>query len=172
MCPDFAVGDSKNMKQGGLKRPVKVIVMYDDEDPRSERLLTGRRSDKTPPLTIPVDDNDEDFIVRFAQCSNERAPRNVGDATDATKRVTYGYQCGKPEKYEDVPLKVRKGDPASRVIQWVDPPITDCWSSALKAPAPAASASASATPVPTASASASASAPAPASATPSASATP
>ncbi len=114
--------------KGSLKYPVQVGIIEDDE-PRWERVLLGRRTANDDKSKFVIPDTDETYTVRFAQCSNAFAPRPVDDTTRSTD-VRGTYRCGEAKVYKEVPLEIREEDPSSRVIQWEAPPEPACWTNA------------------------------------------
>jgi hypothetical protein len=139
VCPDFSLGGSTKMK-GSLRRPVQVTILEDD-DTRWQRVLFGKRSADDKASVFSVEDDDEKYVVRWAQCPNEFAPKPVTDSS-RTSESTISYTCGEATPYADKPFEVKEGDVASRVIEWVEPPEPRCWAAdtpAAPASAPAAS---------------------------------
>jgi hypothetical protein len=126
VCPDFTLGGSaaKKMK-GSLRRPVKVTVL-EGGDVRWERVLLGKRSQDAPASRFVVQDDDETYIVRWAQCSNVFAPKRVEEGGRAADSAS-SYACGEATVYKEEKLDVREGDASSRVVRWVPPPEADCW---------------------------------------------
>lgn len=139
ICADFELGSTKTQMKGSLRRPVKVTILEDDE-PRWERVMLGKRSAGDPDSKFVVPDTDEEYVVRWAQCENVFAPKRTDEGVDPNAKRGGGYACGEATPYKDVELKIEGGNPASRVIQWQAPPIADCWTSTELDPAASASA--------------------------------
>jgi hypothetical protein len=138
VCADFSLGST--LMKGSLRRPVQVSILEDD-DTRWQRVLFGKRSADDKPSVFSVEDDDESYVVRWAQCANEFAPRPVDDQSRGSERGA-SYTCGEATPYADKPFEVKEGDVASRVIEWAEPPEAECW----RGDSPAAPASASAAP--------------------------
>jgi hypothetical protein len=143
ICADFSLGAAGTKMKGGLRKPVKVQVMNGDSV-ESERILLGRRTAEDEKARVVVEDDDERYTIRWSQCENERAPRRVGEGKPDPRDAVGGYSCGEAKVYQEVPLEVREGDPASRTIRFVAPPAPECWTDALPSAAPSPSAASSA----------------------------
>jgi len=124
VCPDFAVGKTVTKMKGSLKQPVQVSIL-EDEEPRWQRVILGKRNAEDPNSKFVVPDSDETYNLRFAQCSNQFAPRPVDDKRPSDDGGN--YRCGETEVYHEVPLEIREGDASSRVFEWVVPPEPSCW---------------------------------------------
>ena len=140
VCADFKLGPDTLMK-GSLKKPVRVSIM-DGDDVVWERVLLGKRAASDAASKFVVEDNDEEYTVRWAQCPNIFAPRRV-EGESRTQDLGLSYDCGEAEKYEETELVVKAADAASRVLNWVAPFDAACWSAPAE-PASSASASTSA----------------------------
>jgi hypothetical protein len=123
VCPDFTLGGGK--MKGSLRRPVKVAIL-DGSTVRWERVILGKRTPDDASSRFVVEDDDETYTVRSAQCSNQFAPKRVEEEGRSTDR-TSSFSCGEATTYNEVKLEVRQGDPSSRVINWVAPPDPACW---------------------------------------------
>jgi hypothetical protein len=148
VCVDFEQGHTK--MEGSLRYPVRMRVL-DGKAPVSKVVISGLRHPDDPrPRTFLVDDNAE-YSVEWAQCSNERAPRSVSDAghdtgksRDKTARgeTDTGYDCGETTVYKTEKLVTKKHVPASHNVNFAAPPNPGCWGGdakpALPVPAPAA----------------------------------
>lgn len=143
VCADFELGRTK--MEGTLRHPVRMRVL-EGKTQLFKQIITGmRKEDAAKPRTLIVDDNGE-YAVEWAQCSNERAPRSVtaaahesGKARDRGHDPETGYDCGEPTVYKTDKLVTKKGDRASHTITFAPPPDVTCWqgdSPAPKAPAP------------------------------------
>ncbi|MEQ9318198.1 MAG: hypothetical protein RIF41_03525 [Polyangiaceae bacterium] len=139
ICADFELGSTKTQMKGALRLPVKATILEDDE-PRWERILLGKRSAADVDSKFVVPDTDEDYVVRWAQCENVFAPKRTDEGVDPNAKRGGGYSCGEATPYKDVELKIEGGNPASRVIQWQAPPVPECWASTELDPAATASA--------------------------------
>lgn len=139
ICADFELGSTKTRMKGALRHPVKATIMEDDEA-RWERILLGKRSGADPDSKFVVPDTDEEYVVRWAQCENVFAPKRTDEGVDPNAKRGGGYACGEATPYKDVELKIEGGNPASRVMQWQAPPISECWTSTELDPAATSSA--------------------------------
>jgi hypothetical protein len=125
VCADFQLAGSDSKMKGSLRRPVKVTVL-EDNDVRWERVLLGKRTAEDAGSRFVVEDDNETYTVRWAQCSNVFAPKRVdkeGRAADNTSN----YSCGDASVYKEEKLEVRSGEANTRVIHWVAPPEAGCW---------------------------------------------
>lgn len=142
VCADFSISD--NMMKGSLRYPVKITIYEegDEDDPMWERVRYGKRSASDKATVFAIADGDEEYVVRWAQCPNQFAPKPVEAAAKTTDRAG-GYACGEAKEYAKTKLVVKAGDASSRVIAWQPAPDSTCWKSD-DTPAAPASASASA----------------------------
>jgi len=128
VCADFEVGTTKTKLKGALKRPVKVTVL-DGKTTVSERVVLGKRKKDDTAGVLVVQDENETYTVRFAQCSNEFAPQPIDASVgkDAKRRDDFtSYECGDAAVYKEVQVDVKAGKPESRVIAWQPPPEPGC----------------------------------------------
>ncbi|APR76305.1 Hypothetical protein A7982_01652 [Minicystis rosea] len=137
VCADFEQGHTK--MEGSLRFPVRMRVL-DGKTPVSKVIISGLRRPQDPrPRTFLVDDNAE-YTIEWAQCSNERAPRSVADAAHDTSKNKdkirgeneTGYDCGEATVYKTEKLVTKKGDKASHAVKFVPPPNPACWAGELK----------------------------------------
>jgi hypothetical protein len=131
ICADFDLGGAAKMK-GSLRKPVQVTILEDD-DTKWQRVLFGKRSADDKASVFSVEDDDEKYTVRWAQCANEFAPKPVDDQGRTTDAAV-NYTCGEATPYTDAPFEVKEGDAASRVIEWAEPPDARCWAADTPAP--------------------------------------
>lgn len=129
VCPDFELGAARTKMKGSLEKPVKISVVEDDEV-RWERVLLGKRTPADADPKFVVEDDDETYTIRWAQCPNAFAPKRV-DMQMRAEDITSSYACGEAVTYHEQPLEVRQGDPSSRVVSWVAPPEPECWTSSV-----------------------------------------
>lgn len=134
MCPDFDVGATRARMKGSLRFPVTVTVREGD-DVIGRATIVGRRTPDERPAQILVPDADEELDVEWAQCSNERAPQPVTGRAES-KHATE-YACGEATVYKTEKRKVKKGEPASRKLSFVQPPKPECWASEAPPAGPA-----------------------------------
>jgi hypothetical protein len=153
VCADFEVGAAHTRMRGGLLYPVMLSVKQ-GKTVVGKAMLHGLRSDKDKPAHVSLPDGNEDYVVEWAQCENEQAPRPV-DGEHAKKGApdrgeAAHYECGHPNVYKTDRLVTRKGDLSSHALTLPPPPKGGCWTSE----APSATAAPSAPPPPAAPASA------------------
>ncbi len=133
VCADFLLGASKAPFKGALKRPVKVTVL-DGSSVVSERVVLGKRIADEPSSLLVVEDDDEKYVVRFAQCENAFAPQPAGSARDGRQvEARTHYTCGSATMYKEIELVVVAGDVKSRAIPWQAPPQPECYATSAGA---------------------------------------
>ncbi|MFO0758385.1 MAG: hypothetical protein U0359_17975 [Byssovorax sp.] len=150
ICPDLTIGTAHAAMIGGLRYPVRMRVL-DGKSPILKMILGGRRTADDPPARTLIADDNSEYTVEWAQCSNERAPvpadkgPKVKDPrnADKTARVTglTAYECGDAVVYKTTTLVTKKGDAASHVVKFEPPPKAECWAGDV-APVPSATPSA------------------------------
>jgi hypothetical protein len=147
LCADFELGAARTPFKGALKNPVKVTVL-DGKTVVSERVVLGKRHDSDPNAIVVVQDTNETYTIRFAQCENAFAAQPVAatankprDNKDEPKRQDdrTAYECGDSKVYKEIQLEVKRGKKETRVIPWQPPPDAECLTSRVPT-APAASA--------------------------------
>ncbi len=141
VCSDFEVGVGHATRmRGGLRFPVTVAVKQ-DKAVVGRATLRGLRTDKAKPATVSLPDGSEEYVVEWAQCENELAPRPVvGDHAKkgAPDRGDHAaYECGNAVVYKTDKLTTKKGDLSTHALTLPPPPKGDCWTGDV---APAASA--------------------------------
>jgi hypothetical protein len=134
VCPDFELGAARTKMKGSLRKPVQISVIEDDEV-RWERVLLGKRTAADADPKFVVEDGNETYTIRWAQCPNVFAPQRV-ELQLRPEDIASSYGCGEAVSYQEQPLEVRKGDASSRVLTWMPPPEPECWESAVPAGAP------------------------------------
>lgn len=130
VCPDVEIGAAHTKMQGGLRFPVQVKVM-EGKTLVFRTIVKGLRSaDDRKTHTFFVDDNQE-FTIEWAQCSNERAPRPVPSAHEAKDKSkdkeVATYDCGEARVYKTEKLVTKKGDKGSHKLTFPAPPNAACW---------------------------------------------
>ncbi|AUX42751.1 hypothetical protein SOCE26_041840 [Sorangium cellulosum] len=126
ICPDFEVGATRAVMRGSLRFPVTLTVR-DGKTPVTRATLDGRRSKDEPGSRILLANDDAEYEIEWAQCENQRAPRALSLGRDT--KDTAEYACGNATVYKTDKLVTRKGDAASRTVQFVAPPKPECWES-------------------------------------------
>jgi hypothetical protein len=156
--------------RGGLRFPVTLSVKQ-GKTVVGRATLRGLRAEKDKPAQVALPDGDEEYVVEWAQCENETAPRPVvGEHTKKgapDRGETATYECGNAAVYKTDKLVTKKGDVATHALTMPPPPKPACWTGDSPAPKPAAPTPSAAPPPPAAPASGSASAaPAPSASAP------
>ncbi|MDI3282058.1 hypothetical protein [Polyangium sp. 15x6] len=124
VCADFTLGEASKMR-GGLRQPVRVTVL-DDDDQVAKVMLLGKRAEGDPGARLVLPDANAEYKVEWAQCSNERAsvPLRAGKTQE---RDLTAYECGEAKVYKTDPLVTKKGDRASHALTYQPPPNAACW---------------------------------------------
>ncbi len=128
VCRDFELGANHAHLKGALKHPVKVMVL-DGKTVVSERVVLGKRNEKDPASVLVVQNKNQTFTIRFAQCSNEFAPQPVDAVVEKESKRGDGhtsYQCGDTKVYKETTVDVKKGKPETRRVPWHAPPESQC----------------------------------------------
>ncbi|MDC0744253.1 hypothetical protein [Polyangium mundeleinium] len=125
VCADFTLGGATNKMRGGLRQPVRVTVL-DDNDQVARVLLLGKRVEGDPGVRLILPDKDAEYKVEWSQCANERAsvPLRAGKTPE---RELTTYECGEAKVYKTDPLLTKKGDRASHALTFQPPPTPACW---------------------------------------------
>jgi hypothetical protein len=127
VCPGFEHGGQK--MRGGLKQPVRLRVMDEDEVVATV-MLFGVPDDKHPTRFL-LPDKEQEYNLEFAQCQNVRAPQPEEAAKGASKGAVQ-FVCNDPAVYTTVKHTTIKGDAASKEIVFPAPPVADCWQAGAK----------------------------------------
>ena len=128
VCPDFELRGTHSKRKGALKHPVKVTVL-DGKTTVSERVALGKRNASDPASVLVVQDENETYTVRFAQCGNEFAPQPLDAVVEKEARLRddhTSYECGEGKLFKEIAVVVKKGKPATRRIPWQSPPEAAC----------------------------------------------
>ncbi|MDI1450119.1 hypothetical protein [Polyangium sp. 6x1] len=125
VCADFTLGGATNKMRGGLRQPVRVTVLDDDEKV-AHALILGKRAEGDPGVRLVLPDKDAEYKVEWSQCSNERAsvPLRAGKTPE---RELTTYECGEAKAYKTETLITKKGDRASHTLTFQPPPNPSCW---------------------------------------------
>jgi hypothetical protein len=124
VCPDFTLGPTATKMRGGLRQPVRVTVL-DDDDVVTRVLVYGRRTEADPSPRLVLPDANAEYTVEWGQCENERASAPLtGKPRD---REAAGYDCGNSPAYKTEKLVTKKGDRTPHTFAFVPPPKPDCW---------------------------------------------
>lgn len=131
ICADYSIGASGSKLRGGLRFPVRLTIL-DDDDPVSKVLVYGKRSESDPSPKTALPDKDAEYKVEWAQCANEHATAavNAPKAKSLRTESTTAYDCGEAVPYKTATLVTKKGDPASHVLTFEAPPKPECWQDA------------------------------------------
>lgn len=128
MCADYSIGTGGAKLRGGLRFPVRVTIL-DDDDPVTKVLVYGKHSEGDPSPKLVLPDKDAEYKVDWAQCPNEHAtaPVNATKAKSLRAEGTTAYDCGEAVSYKTATLVTKKGDPASHALKYEAPPKPECW---------------------------------------------
>jgi len=131
ICADYSIGASGDKLRGGLRYPVRMTIL-DDDDPVSKVFIYGKRTEDGPSPKTSLPDKDAEYKVEWAQCVNERATVAVNAPKAKSLRAdsSTAYDCGEAQVYKTATLVTKKGDPASHVLTFEAPPKPDCWKDA------------------------------------------
>jgi hypothetical protein len=131
VCADYSIGVGGAKLKGGLRFPVRVTVL-DDDDPITKVLIFGKHNASAPNPKLILPDTDATYKVEWSQCGNEHLTAAV-TATKAKSLRTDGataYDCGEAKVYKTGTLTTKKGDPASHALAFEAPPAAECWQDA------------------------------------------
>lgn len=128
VCADYSIGLGGGKLRGGLRFPVRVTIL-DDDDPVTKVIVFGKRAEGDPSPKVVLPDKNAEYKVEWAQCPNEHATAAVS-ATKAKSLRSEGttlYDCGEAKAYKTATLVTKKGDPASHALAFEPPPAPECW---------------------------------------------
>ena len=128
VCVDFELGAAQTKLKGALQYPVKITVL-DGKTTVSERIALGKRTAADPASVLVVQDENETYAVKFAQCANAFAPQPLSAVSEKDPKRRddrTNYECGDAKVYKEISVEVRKGQPKTRVIPWKAPPESRC----------------------------------------------
>ena len=128
VCADYSLGLGGQKLRGGLRFPVRVTII-DDDDPVTKTIVYGKRAEGDPNPRVVLPDKNAEYKVEWALCANEHATAPVG-STKAKSLRTDGltaYDCGEAKAYKTATLVTKKGDPASHALAFEAPPAMECW---------------------------------------------
>jgi hypothetical protein len=128
VCADYTIGTGGGKLRGGLRYPVKVTIL-DDDDPVTKAIIYGKRAEGDPSPKIVLPDKNAEYKVEWAQCGNEHATAAVTAPKAKSLRTDSStiYDCGTAETYKTATLVTKKGDPASHALAYEAPPKPECW---------------------------------------------
>ncbi len=114
--------------RGGLRYPVRVTVL-DDDDTVAKPLIYGKRSEGDPSPRVALPDKNAEYKVQWGQCVNERAtvPASLSKGKSLRTDSATSYDCGETKVYKTDTLITKKGDAASHALAYQPPPVPECW---------------------------------------------
>lgn len=129
VCADIEIGAAHAKMIGGLTHPVRLRIL-DGKDVMMKMILSGKRAPADPAAHTLLPDDNAEYTLEWAQCSNERAPRPITPSSKtrgAAGKDTTAFDCGEATIYKTDKLVTKKHDAASHVFAVPPPPKTDCW---------------------------------------------
>jgi hypothetical protein len=118
VCNDYEIVATHAKMHGGMRRPV-VLTVLADKKIVAQKILTGLTSPKSPNTMIPLPDADAEYQLDWAQCAGRLGPYPMEQPVPT-------IECDAPV-YKTEKLVTKKGNPASRTINFVLPPEAGCW---------------------------------------------
>jgi len=163
VCPDIEIGAAHAKMIGGLTYPVRLRIL-EGKNVMMKMILSGKRTPGDASSHTLLPDDNAEYVLEWAQCTNERAPRHAAanPKSRGAGKDTTAFDCGDAAVYKTDKLVTKKHDAASHAFTFPAPPKAGCWAGEAPPatpPAPPASAPPPApadTAIPAASASASA----------------
>ncbi len=131
VCPDYSIGLGGTKLRGGLRFPVRVTIL-DDDDPVTKAIVYGKRAEGDPSPKVALPDKNAEYKVEWAQCANEHATAAVAATKSKSLRGegSTSYDCGEAKPYKTATLVTKKGDPSSHALAFEAPPGMECWADA------------------------------------------
>ena len=129
VCADIEIGAAHSKMIGGLTHPVRLRIL-EGKNVMMKMILSGKRLPADPAAHTLLPDDNAEYVLEWAQCSNERAPRPISSASKsrgAAGKDTTAFDCGEATVYKTDKLVTKKHDAASHVFAVPPPPKTDCW---------------------------------------------
>jgi hypothetical protein len=130
VCVDYEIAATHAKMHGGMRRPV-VLTVLSGKDVVAQKILSGLNGLKAAKTTIDLPDADAEYQLDWAQCGKRLGPYPMEQPVPV-------LECDAPV-YKSDKLVTKKGNPASRTINFVLPPEAGCWLDE-NAPLPGASA--------------------------------
>jgi hypothetical protein len=129
VCADIEIGAAHSKMIGGLTYPVRLRIL-DGKNVMMKMIISGKRTPADPPSHTLLPDDNAEYVLEWAQCANERAPRPISSASKtrgAAEKDMTAFDCGEATIYKTDKLVTKKHDAASHVFAVPPPPKTDCW---------------------------------------------
>ena len=129
VCPDIEIGAAHSKMIGGLTHPIRLRIL-EGKNVMMKMILSGKRQPTDPSAHTLLPDDNAEYVLEWAQCENERAPRPIAAASKtrgAAGKDTTAFDCGEATIYKTDKLVTKKHDAASHVFAIPPPPKTDCW---------------------------------------------
>lgn len=126
VCADIEQAGQK--LKGGLKQPVQLRVL-DDDEVIATVMLYGVPESAPQPTRFLLPDGNAKYTLEWGQCPNERAltPFDPRDKVAARSAGGGVYDCGKAVVYHTADHATKKGEPSSHELEIVAPPNAECW---------------------------------------------
>ena len=118
VCNDYEIVATHAKMHGGMRKPV-VLTVLADKKVVAQKILSGLTNPKSMNSMIPLPDADAEYQVDWAQCADRLGPYPFEQPVPV-------LECDAPV-YKTDKLVTKKGNAASRTIQFVLPPEAGCW---------------------------------------------
>ncbi len=131
VCPDYSIGAGGAKLRGGLRFPVRVTVL-DDDDPVTKVIVFGKHAEGDPSPKMVLPDKNMEYKVEWTVCPNEHATAAVSASKSKSLRTdgSTSYDCGDAKPYKTTTLTTKKGDPSSHALKFEAPEKLECWADA------------------------------------------
>ncbi|HMY18755.1 MAG TPA: hypothetical protein PKA58_20650, partial [Polyangium sp.] len=72
VCPDYSIVAGGTKLRGGLRFPIRVTVL-DDDDPVTKVIVFGKHAEGDPSPKLVLPDKNKEYKVEWSVCPNEHA---------------------------------------------------------------------------------------------------
>jgi hypothetical protein len=128
ICPDIEIGAAHAKMLGGLTYPVRLRIL-EGKNVMMKMILNGKRLPGDPSSHTLLPDDNAEYVLEWAQCANERAPRHASTnpKSRGAGKDTTAFDCGDAVVYKTDKLVTKKHDAASHAFTFPPPPKAQCW---------------------------------------------
>ena len=127
VCPDYSIVAGGTKLRGGLRFPIRVTVL-DDDDPVTKVIVFGKHAEGDPSPKLVLPDKNKEYKVEWSVCPNEHATAPVTATKSKSLRgEATAYDCGETKPYKTTTLTTKKGDPSSHALKFEAPEKIECW---------------------------------------------